>query len=50
MNSRLKVHYEKILTGLAVLSLAVSSVWLGQQQRELHRLRAVPVAAQMVGL
>lgn len=50
MISQLKAHYEKILTGLAVLSLTASSVWLGRQQGELRRLRALPVAAQLSGL
>jgi hypothetical protein len=49
MTSPLQARYEKILLGLAVLSLTASSGWLGRQQGELRRLRALPVAEQLGG-
>jgi hypothetical protein len=45
----LKASYDKLLLGGAVAVLAASGAWLWQQQAEVRRLRAQPVAAQLGG-
>lgn len=49
MSPFLKNYYHRILLGLAVVGLALSCLWLGQQRAALRRLRSMPVVVPLSG-
>ena len=49
MNQMIRNHFEKLLLALVTAGLAVSCLWLRQQQPGIRLLRMQPIAAQLSG-